>query len=59
MKPSWGNILRMFGVLLLLFAVLLDVPRRTPSFDTYFIILVAVAGFVLIILGAIFIKRKF
>jgi len=49
----------MFGVLLLLFAVLLDVPRRTPSFDTYFIILVAVAGFVLIILGAIFIKRKF
>lgn len=54
----WGNILRILGVLAVLFAVLLDISRRTPPFDNYFIILVTVAGFLLIILGTIILRRK-
>jgi hypothetical protein len=58
MKLFWGNFLRVFGALLLLFAVLLDIPRLTPPFDTCFITLVAVSGFLLIILGIVFFPHK-
>jgi hypothetical protein len=58
MNPFWGNILRVSGVLIMLFAILLDIPRRTPPFSTFFITLVAVLGLLLIIVGTILLKRK-
>jgi hypothetical protein len=58
MKIFWGNNLRIFGVLLLLFAIFLDIPKRTPPFNTCAITLVAVAGLLLIILGTVLLKRK-
>jgi hypothetical protein len=58
MNLSWKNNLRIFGVLLLLFAIFLDIPKRTPPFDTGFIIVVIVAGLLLIIVGTVLLKRK-
>jgi uncharacterized membrane protein len=58
MKPFWGNLLRIFGVIIMIIGILLELPKRTPPFDTGFIIIVIVAGFLLIILGTVLLKRK-
>jgi len=58
MKSFWGNLLRIFGVIMVIICILLELPKRTPPFDTGFIIIVIVAGFLLIILGTVLLKRK-
>ena len=58
MKPFWGNLLRIFGVIIMIIGILLELPKHTPPFDTGFIIIIIVAGFLLIILGTVLLKRK-
>jgi len=58
MKPFWGNLLRVLGVIIMLIGILLEIPKRTPPFDTGFIIVVIVAGLLLIIMGTMLLKRK-
>ena len=58
MKVFCGNFLRVFGTLLLLFAVLLDIIVCCPPVNIYFIMAIAVSGLLFILLGIVLLHLK-